>query len=100
MSRVRTKLESGTEVTVALRDAVVEVGRALVYSGLALCAGFAVMLTASFVVAIYFGLLTMLTIVISLVADLVLLPVMLRYYETWRRGFPVAAPIARDAITE
>ena len=100
MSRVRMKLEAGTEVTVALRDAVVEVGRALVYSGLALCAGFAVMLTASFLVAIYFGLLTMLTIVISLVADLVLLPVMLRYYETWRRGVPVAARITGDAITE
>jgi predicted RND superfamily exporter protein len=85
---------------VALRDAVVEVGRALVYSGLALCAGFAVMLTASFLVAIYFGLLTMLTIVISLIADLVLLPVMLRYYETWRGGVSVPARMTGDVLTD
>ena len=68
----------------ALREALVEVGRALVYSGLALCAGFAVMLSSSFVGAIYFGLLTMLTIMIALVADLVLLPVLLRWYDSWR----------------
>ena len=55
---------------------LVEVGRALVYSSLALCAGFAVMLTSSFVGAIYFGLLTMLTIMVSLVSDLVFLPVL------------------------
>jgi len=39
-----------------------------------------VMLTAGFVGAIYFGLLTMLTILIALAADLLLLPVMLRWY--------------------
>jgi predicted RND superfamily exporter protein len=100
MSRVRSKLDAGIAVTTALRDAVVEVGRALVYSGLALCAGFAVMLTASFLVAIYFGLLVMLTIIISLAADLVLLPVMLRYYESWRRGMPAVGRLARDVVVE
>jgi predicted RND superfamily exporter protein len=85
VSRVRSKLAEGVDVVVALRDSLVEVGRALVYSAFALCGGFAVMLTASFVGAIYFGLLTMLTILIALVADLVLLPVMLRRYATSAR---------------
>jgi hypothetical protein len=40
------------------------------------------------------------TIIISLVADLVLLPVMLHYYESWRRGIPVARPVARNVVTE
>jgi predicted RND superfamily exporter protein len=80
VSRVRYKLAEGLDIVVALRESLVEVGRALVYSALALCGGFAVMLTAGFVGAIYFGLLTMLTILIALVADLVLLPVMLRRY--------------------
>jgi hydrophobe/amphiphile efflux-3 (HAE3) family protein len=80
VSRVRSKVSAGLDIVVALRESLVEVGRALVYSALALCGGFAVMLTAGFVGAIYFGLLTMLTILIALVADLVLLPVMLRRY--------------------
>jgi predicted RND superfamily exporter protein len=95
VSRVRLKLDAGIDVVTALREALVEVGRALIYSGLALCAGFAVMLSSSFVGAIYFGLLTMLTILIALAADLVLLPVLLRWYDTWRRGLeavPVPAP--------
>jgi len=85
VSRVRYKLAEGLDIVVALRESLVEVGRALVYSALALCGGFAVMLTAGFVGAIYFGLLTMLTILIALVADLVLLPVMLRRYAPTSR---------------
>lgn len=80
VSRVRSKVAAGLDIVVALRESLVEVGRALVYSALALCGGFAVMLTAGFVGAIYFGLLTMLTILIALAADLILLPVMLRRY--------------------
>ena len=81
VSRVRLKREQGLDIVTALRESLVEVGRALVYSGMALCGGFAVMLSASFVGAIYFGLLTMLTILIALVSDLVLLPVMLQWYD-------------------
>jgi hypothetical protein len=80
VSRVRAKMAEGLDIDVALRESLVEVGRALVYSTLALCGGFAVMLTAGFVGAIYFGLLTMLTILVALAADLLLLPVMLRWY--------------------
>lgn len=80
VSRVRAKIAAGVDIVVALRESLVEVGRALVYSALALCGGFAVMLTAGFVGAIYFGLLTMLTILIALAADLMLLPVLLRWY--------------------
>jgi predicted RND superfamily exporter protein len=80
VSRVRSKVAAGLDIVVALRESLIEVGRALVYSALALCGGFAVMLTAGFVGAIYFGLLTMLTILIAVIADLVLLPVMLRWY--------------------
>lgn len=94
VSRVRSKMAEGVDVVLALRESLVEVGRALVYAALALCGGFAVMLTAGFVGAIYFGLLTMLTILIALVSDLVLLPVMLRWYGAVRRR-PVVAVAAR-----
>jgi hypothetical protein len=85
VSRVRLKLDRGIPAVTALRESLVEVGRALVYSSLALSAGFAVMLASGFVAAIYFGLLTMLTIAVSLVSDLVLLPVLLRWYDLRRR---------------
>ena len=80
VSRVRSRLAAGAGIESALHDALVEVGRALVYTGLALCAGFAVMLSAGFMPAVYFGLLTMLTIVIALVSDLLFLPVLLRWH--------------------
>jgi predicted RND superfamily exporter protein len=85
VSRVRLRMREGHDVVRALHDSLVEVGRALVYSCLALCSGFAVMLTAGFVGAIYFGLLTMLTILIALLADLLLLPVLLRWYDSGLR---------------
>jgi predicted RND superfamily exporter protein len=101
VSRVRLKLEQGFEIVAALRESLIEVGRALVYSGLALCGGFAVMLSASFVGAIYFGLLTMLTILIALVADLVLLPVMLQWYEAaGRSGLGFLRPPSREAMAK
>ncbi len=101
VSRVRLKLEQGLEIVAALRESLIEVGRALVYSGLALCGGFAVMLSASFVGAVYFGLLTMLTILIALVSDLVLLPVMLQWYEgAGRHRLGFLPPPSREAMAK
>lgn len=82
VSRVRSRMDEGANIVAALRDSLVEVGRALVYSCLALCSGFAVMLSAGFVGAMYFGLLTMMTILIAVAADLLLLPVLLRWYDS------------------
>jgi len=92
MTRVRQHLAWGARMGSSLLAATVEVGRALVYTSLTLVAGFAVMLTSSFVGTIYFGLLCMLTIVFALLADLLLLPVVLRWYSKRRRGAPVFAP--------
>jgi predicted RND superfamily exporter protein len=79
VSRVRSRLSSGCEIDAALHEALVEVGRALVFSGLTLCAGFAVLLSASFSGAVYFGWLTMMTIALALASDLILLPALLRW---------------------
>lgn len=101
VSRVRLKLKEGFDIVTALREALIEVGRALVYSGLALCGGFAVMLSASFVGAIYFGLLTMLTILVALTADLTLLPVMLQWYDpAGRSGFGFLRSTSREVIAK
>jgi hypothetical protein len=81
VSRVGQKLKGGADMVTALREALVEVGRALFYTSIALCAGFGVMLTSSFTGAVYFGMLVMITMILALVADLLVLPVMLRWYD-------------------
>ncbi len=100
VSRVRLKLDAGIDVVTALRESLVEVGRALIFSGLALSAGFTVMLTSSFVGEVYFGLLVTLTIVIALLADLILLPVMLRWYDAHRRRPSFAVATAPQALAK
>ncbi len=86
VSRARMHLNAGRTMRTALRDTTVEIGRALVYTSLALSAGFGVMLFASFRGTVYFGLLCMLTTIFALVADLVLLPVVLNWYAGRKAG--------------
>ncbi len=80
VSRVRLRQAAGDSMSASLRNATVEVGRALVFTSIVLCAGFASMLFGSFVGMMFFGLLSMITIVFALAADLLLLPVVLRWY--------------------
>jgi len=81
VSRVGQKLKAGVDMVTALREALVEVGRALFYTSIALSAGFGVMLTSSFTGAVYFGMLVMITMILALAADLLVLPVMLKWYN-------------------
>ncbi len=94
VSRVHQHLARGQEMAASLLAATVEVGRALVYTSLTLTAGFAVMLLSSFVGTIYFGLLSTLTIAFALLADLLLLPVVLRWYSDHGGPVRIARPVA------
>ena len=80
VSRIRRRLEAGLPMRESLAEATVEVGRALVYTSITLCCGFGVMMIATFVGIFYFGLLCTLTVAVALVADLLLLPVVFRWY--------------------
>ena len=91
VSRVGQKLKAGVSMVSAIGESLVEVGRALFYTSIALCAGFGVMLTSSFTGAFYFGMLVMITMILSLAADLLVLPVMLRWYNPKPRDQPAAA---------
>ncbi|MEE8312185.1 MAG: MMPL family transporter [Candidatus Binatia bacterium] len=82
ISRVRLRLAEGRDMTSALGEATVDVGRALVFTSITLCAGFGAMMAGSFVGMVYFGLLSMITIIFALAADLLLLPVVLRWYAS------------------
>jgi hypothetical protein len=84
LSRIHRHMDLGRDMATALHDSTVEIGRALVYTSICLCAGFGVMMAGSFVGMIYFGMLSMLTIAVALLADLLLLPVVLK----WTGGGP------------
>lgn len=81
VTRVRMHLNAGDEMLTALRESTIEMGRAIVYTSVTLGCGFGVMMLAHFKGMVYFGLLATITIVFALLADLLLLPVVLR----WRR---------------
>ncbi len=93
LSRIRHHIDKGQEINAALHDSTIEIGRALVYTSICLCAGFGVMMAGSFVGMIYFGMLSMLTIAVALIADLLLLPVVLR----WTRGAGGTAVVTEPA---
>lgn len=77
---VRFRLElnaPGSNEAIASVGALMGVGRALTTTSVVLAAGFIVTTLASFNAPIYFGLLSTVTIVVALIADLFLLPVLL-----------------------
>jgi hypothetical protein len=100
VSRIRRRLNAGMDMRASLAAATVEVGRALVYTSITLCLGFGVMMVATFVGIFYFGLLCTLTVAVALIADLLLLPVVFRWYSGLGGDRVAAAQPARAEITE
>ena len=74
----------------ALHDATIDVGRALIFTSITLASGFGVLLVAHFNGMFWFGVLCLITIVFALAADLLLLPVVLMWYDERRQGAFVA----------
>jgi len=77
----RRMRESGLPFLASLIEAQQSAGRALMFSTLALVVGFSALLTSSFIPTIYFGALAMLTMIGSLVGNLVVLPLLLGLVE-------------------
>ena len=82
----RRARREGKSVHDAVRAVQQTVGRAMVFSTLALIVGFSVLCTSQFVPTIYFGLLVGLSMLGGLAGNLVVLPLLLtllaRYRET------------------
>jgi predicted RND superfamily exporter protein len=88
VSRVRLHLDRGRSMDEALERATVEMGRALIYTTIGLCGGFALLTLSRLIPMAFFGLLCSVTIFLALAANLLLLPVVLRWYgrRISRRG--------------
>lgn len=79
ISAFRRAQRQGLDVSAALRVTQHDVGRALVYSNVALVLGFLVLTLSNFVPLIYFGFLVSLAMVGGLAGNLLLLPLLLRF---------------------
>lgn len=77
----RRRRQSGDSVKEALHAVHQTVGRAMVFSTLALVVGFSALALSRFVPTIYFGVLVSLTMLGGLIGNLVLLPLLLKLVE-------------------
>ncbi len=75
----RRARELGMDHAAAIRDTHAGVGRALVFSNLALMIGFTVLCLSNFIPLIYFGVLVSVAMLGGLIGNLVLLPLLLRW---------------------
>jgi len=81
LSAYRRARLSGLDFRGALREVQTEVRRPLVYSNVALILGFLVLTTSHFVPLIYFGLLVSVAIAGGLLINLLLLPLLLEWFD-------------------
>ncbi len=82
----RRARSSGLRVHAALHETHRGVGRALVYSTVALMAGFSVLSLSHFIPLVYFGLLVSLAMLGGLIGNLVFLPLLLGWWDARGEG--------------
>ena len=91
---LRARRELGLDAPHAVRHTLETVGSALVLTSVALTVGFGVLATSGFAVSAQMGLLSAITIVLALAADLLLLPALLLVRSKPPRTVPSVAPRA------
>ncbi len=79
LGRLRIELSEGRDLETAIRNTVLGTGKALVLTTIILIAGFSMLLTSDFGGTFSVGLFTTLTLMVALFADLLLLPVLVRW---------------------
>lgn len=79
LGRLRIEMREGRDIEEALKRTTVGTGKALILTSLILLSGFSMLLTSNFGGTFSVGLFTGLTLLIALFADLLLLPVLIRW---------------------
>lgn len=82
----RRARDAGMSIDESLRTTLQNVGRALVFSNLALVVGFSVLTVSHFIPLVYFGILVSFAMVGGLIGDLVLLPLILLWTDPERKS--------------
>ncbi|GAB4415012.1 MAG: MMPL family transporter [Bacteroidia bacterium] len=93
LTRYRQETDSGKDVDQALAATMMGTGKAMIITSLILLGGFILLLASDFGGTYNTGLFTGLTVVFALLADLLLLPVLVRWaYRTQDNGTAPSAP--------
>ena len=79
--RYRLELKQTNSLEKAIINGHRSIGRAMFYTSTIIMIGFSILVLSNFVPTIYFGLLTMITMFMAIVADLLLLPVLLMVFK-------------------
>jgi predicted RND superfamily exporter protein len=80
LSRIKLELNEGYSLEEATQNSLLHTGKAIVFTSLLLIVGFGSLIISEFRSSFEFGLLSVLTILSALLADLYLLPVLIRRY--------------------
>jgi len=84
--RYRRETRSGADIAEAMRRTVANTGRAMVFTSLVIAGGFALFILSGFGPNRHFGILMAFTMAAALVADLVLLPFLIRAFKIEWKG--------------
>ena len=79
--RFTDEREAGADYEQATDLATQNVGQAMFYTTVVITAGFLIMVFSNFVPTMYFGLLTALAMITALIANLVMLPILLKQFK-------------------
>jgi len=85
LGKYKSELALGKSSVYALKTSYLTKGKAMVLSTLILCCGFLMLLSSSFMGSFYMGLLLSISLFISLIADLTLLPILVYLFYTPKR---------------
>ncbi len=79
LSKFKLQRDKGASIEEALHITILETGKALCLTTMILFAGFFILVTSTFKATFYIGLLVSITLITALLADLLLLPVFIRW---------------------
>jgi predicted RND superfamily exporter protein len=80
LGKFRIEMSKGLSHRMALKNAYLARGKAMILSSLILCCGFSLLVFSTFMGSFYMGVLISITLFIALVSDLLLLPVLVLLY--------------------
>ncbi len=82
--RFKKEINLGSSNQQAIKTVQLTVGRALYYTSITITLGFIILITSSFKPSIYFGLLTSIAMIVSLLATFTIIPILINWWKPIR----------------
>ena len=82
--RFKKEISQGASYSQAINTVQLTVGKALYYTSITITLGFIILVTSSFKPSIYFGLLTSIAMIVSLLATFTIIPLLINWWKPLR----------------